>query len=142
MIERKAYPLFWPEGWKRTASRKFGHFKTARQWISVHDATRRVLNEFRDAVDYIRTVSLAVQQLRERQFHGSDDSEAAAVLVADRVRRTANLCLEVITDIDGGKMSLETKGVDELYHSLEQVCDRLRHLLKSREPGRYVTNRT
>src|SRR5713101_5519190 len=47
MIERKAYPLFWPEGWKRTASRKFGHFKTARQWISVHDATRRVLNEFR-----------------------------------------------------------------------------------------------
>ncbi len=102
----------------------------------------RVLNEFRDAVDYIRTVSLAVQQLRERQFHGSDDSEAAAVLVADRVRRTANLCLEVITDIDGGKMSLETKGVDELYHSLEQVCDRLRHLLKSREPGRYVTNRT
>lgn len=47
MSERKAYPLSWPEGWKRTQSRKFGHFKTARQWITVNDATRRVLNEFR-----------------------------------------------------------------------------------------------
>jgi hypothetical protein len=45
--ERKSYPLSWPEGWKRTTSRKLGHFKSANQWISVHDATRRVLNEFR-----------------------------------------------------------------------------------------------
>ena len=47
MGERKAFPLSWPEGWKRTQNRKFGHFKTGRQWITVHDATRRVLNEFR-----------------------------------------------------------------------------------------------
>lgn len=47
MSERKAFPLSWPDGWKRTQSRKFGHFKTAKEWISVHDATRRILNEFR-----------------------------------------------------------------------------------------------
>jgi hypothetical protein len=102
----------------------------------------RLLNEFRDAADYLRTVSLAVQQLRERQLRGHDGSEVASELVAERIRRTANLCLEVITDIDSAKVSSETKGVDELYQSLEQACDRLRHLLKSREPGRYVTNRT
>ncbi len=102
----------------------------------------RLLNEFRDTVDYIRTAALAVQQLRERQLGGHDDSEAGSVLITERIRRTANLCLEVTTDLDAGKVNNETKGVEELYRSMEQVCDRLRHLLKSRQPDRYVTNRT
>jgi hypothetical protein len=102
----------------------------------------RLLNEFRDAADYLRTVSLAVQQLRERQLHGRDDSEIVSTLVAERIRRTANLCLEVISDIDSAKVSSQTKGLDELYQSLEEVSDRLRHLVKSREPGRYVTSRS
>lgn len=102
----------------------------------------RLLNEFRDAADYIRTASLAVQQLRERQLHGRDDSEVASALVAERIRRMSNLCLEVLSDIDNAKVSSDTKGLDDLFHSLEQVCDRMRHLLKSREPGRYVTSRS
>src|SRR5271169_3546413 len=32
----------------------------------------RLLNEYRDAVDYIRTAALAVQQLREYQLRGRD----------------------------------------------------------------------
>ena len=102
----------------------------------------RLLNEFRDAVDYVRTAAVIVQQLRERQMHGRDDDDVASLLIAERIRRTTNLCLEVITDLDAGKISNGTKGVDELYRSLEQVCDRLRHLLKSREPDRYLTTRT
>ena len=102
----------------------------------------RLLNEFRDAVDYVRTAAVIVQQLRERQMHGRDDDDVASVLIAERIRRTTNLCLEVITDLDAGKVSNGTKGVDELYLSLEQACDRLRHLLKGREPERYLTTRT
>lgn len=102
----------------------------------------RLLNEFRDTIDYIRTAALAVQQLRDRQLRGGDDSEIISVLVADRVRRAKNACLEVGADLDAGRLTNETKGVDELYRSLEQACDRLRHLLKSREPDRYLTTRT
>jgi hypothetical protein len=102
----------------------------------------RLLNEFRDTVDTLRTVALAVQQLREFQLKGRDDSEIVSLLVADRVRRATNLCHELVADIDAGKMSRETKEVDELFDSLEQACDRLRHLLKSRHPDRYVTSRT
>lgn len=47
MSERKSFPLSWPDGWKRTTNRKFGHFKSAQRWISVQDATRRVLEQFR-----------------------------------------------------------------------------------------------
>jgi hypothetical protein len=102
----------------------------------------RLLNEFRDTVDTLRTTALAVQQLREFQLKGRDDSEIVSMLVADRVRRATNLCHELVADIDAGKLSRETKEVEELFDSLEQVCDRLRHLLKSRHPDRYVTSRT
>jgi hypothetical protein len=62
--------------------------------------------------------------------------------VASRVRRATNLCHELVADIDGGKLSSRTKEIDELYNSLELACDRLRHLLKSRHPDRYVTTRS
>jgi hypothetical protein len=102
----------------------------------------RLLNEFRDTVDTLRTTALAVQQLRELQLKGRDDGEIVSMLVADRVRRATNLCHELVADIDAGKMSRETKEVNELFDSLEQACGRLRHLLKSRHPDRYVTSRT
>jgi hypothetical protein len=102
----------------------------------------RLLNEFRDTVDCIRTTSLAVQQLRELQLKGRDETEIKSMLVSERIRRTNNLCQELVADLDAGHLSHGIKGVDELYESLEQACDRLRHLLKSRQPDRYLTTRT
>jgi len=102
----------------------------------------RLLNEFRDTVDSIRTTALAVQQLRELQLKGRDESEITALLISERIRRTTNLCRELVADLDAGHMSNSIKGVDALYESLEQACDRLRHLLKSRQPDRYLTTRT
>lgn len=102
----------------------------------------RLLNEFRDTVDTLRTTALAVQQLREFQLRGRDDGEIISMLVASRVQRATNLCHELVADIDAGNMSVGIPGIDELFDSLEQACDRLRHLLKSRHPDRYLTTRT
>jgi hypothetical protein len=102
----------------------------------------RLLNEFRDTVDTLRTTALAVQQLREFQLKGQDSGEVISLLVSSRVRRGTNFCHELIADIDAGKLSGRTKEVDELYTALELACDRLRHLVKSRHPDRYVTSRT
>lgn len=102
----------------------------------------RLLSEFRDTVDTLRTTSLAVQQLREFQLRGRDDTEIISMLVADRVRRAISLSHDLVADIDAGKMGRETKDLDQLFDSLEQACDRLRYLLKSRQPDRYVTTRT
>ena len=122
--------------------------KTSVELQKLEDSLRsegidlRVLNEFRDAVDYVRTAAVVVQRLREQQMHGRDDGEVALLLTSDRIRRTTNLCLEVLADLDAQRISADAKGVDELYQSLQQACDRLRHLLKSREPDRYLTSRT
>src|SRR5690348_8978538 len=90
----------------------------------------RLLSEFRDTVDTLRTTALAVQQLREYQLKGQDASEVIHMLVKDRVRRATSLCQELVADIDAGKMSRETRDVEELFDALEQACDRVRHLLK------------
>jgi hypothetical protein len=102
----------------------------------------RLLSEYRDTVDYIRTAALAVQQLRESQLRGREDTEIISVLVAERVRRATNICLEIRADIDAARLTNDTKGVEDLYRAMEQACDGLKHLLKSLEPDRYVTTRT
>ena len=69
-------------------------------------------------------------------------TSSGTLLTTERIRRATNLSLEVVTDADAGRITPESKGLEELYRSLEQACDRLRHVLKSREPDRYVTTRS
>jgi hypothetical protein len=90
----------------------------------------RLLKEYRDAVNTIRSAAGAVQQLRECQLRGLDDAELVAVLTTERIRRTVDLCMEVITDVDAGRVKNESKGAEELYEAMEQLRDRLRRLLK------------
>jgi len=47
MSEKTAFPLCWPDGWKRTKTRRHGKFLGKdKNWISVGAATQRVLYEF------------------------------------------------------------------------------------------------
>lgn len=101
----------------------------------------RLLKEFRDAVDYVRTAATVAHQLRELQLHGREETEALALMSEERVRRAASLCLAIVTDLDEERVNSETKGLDELYFSLEQACDRLRILLNRHEPARRVNSR-
>jgi hypothetical protein len=86
----------------------------------------RLLKEYRDAVDYIRSAAGMVQQLRECHLRGLDDGELFSALSTTRIRRTVNSCLEVIADLDAGRVKNESKDVDELYQALEQLSARLR----------------
>ena len=88
----------------------------------------RLLKEFRDAVDYLQAIAGSVQRERERQIEG-DDERVDAWLVGERMRRTINFCLEVITDFDAGRITEETKGLAELLESVEQISQRFRSLL-------------
>jgi hypothetical protein len=99
--------------------------------LQCEDIDLRLVKEYRDAVDYIRTAAGTLQQLRECQFRGLDDGELLSVLATDRIRHTINLCLEVIADLDAGRVKNESKGVDELYRALEHLHDRLRPVGKA-----------
>ena len=101
----------------------------------------RLLKEFLDAVDFIRTASTVAQQLRELQLQGKSEEEVLSTMAAERVRRAMNLLLAVITDLDAAHISRETIGVEELHRSLDQTRARLQILLKSHEPARPAHSR-
>jgi hypothetical protein len=85
-----------------------------------------LMREYRDAVDYIRTAMETLQRLRKWQLGGSDNRELLAVLATDRIRRAGNLCLEVIADLDAGRMRQESQSFDELQRAIQHLQQRLR----------------
>ena len=89
----------------------------------------RLLKEYRDTAEYVRTVSGTVKQLRECQIQERSDSEIITSLCAERVRRTVALCVEVLADLEAGRVASDTKGVEEFYGVLEASLSRLRPLL-------------
>ena len=86
----------------------------------------RLLKEYRDAVEFIRSSAGIVQQLRECHLRGSSDTELLALLAAERIRRTIDSSLALLVDLDAGRVRIESKEVDELYQALEQLTARLR----------------
>jgi hypothetical protein len=89
----------------------------------------RLLKEYRDAAEYVRTSAGAVKQLRDCQLQGRSDAEVVSFLSTERIRRTTSLCLEVLADLEAGRVTADTKGVEEFYRSLEQTLACLRPLL-------------
>jgi hypothetical protein len=104
--------------------------QTLEKALQCEDIEPLLLEEYRSAVDYIRTAATAVQQLRACQLRGLDDGEALATLAVDRVRLGTNLCLALINDLSSGRVQNESKGVKELHRAIEQLHDRLRTTLK------------
>ncbi len=89
----------------------------------------RLLKEYRDAAEYVRTAAAAVKQLRDCQLQGRSDSEVVSFLSTERIRRTTSLCLEVMADLDAGKITADTKGGEEYCQALEQTLIRLKPIL-------------
>lgn len=85
----------------------------------------RVLRDFRDAVDYVRTTAGAVQKWQELQLQGRDPDEARSLLLGERIRHTAFLSDELVADLDADEVNIGTKGTAELYRAVEKLYQRL-----------------
>ena len=90
------------------------------------DINLQLVREYRDAVEYIRTTTETLQQLRKGQLRGPQDGELLSVLASERIRRISNLCLEVVADLDAGRVRAESKGIQELQRALQALQQRLR----------------
>lgn len=100
--------------------------------LQCEDIDLRLVKEYRDAVDCIRTAAGTLEQLREGRFRGLDGGELLSTLATDRIRRTINLCVEVLADLDAGRLKSESTGVDDLYRTIEDLHDRIRRAGKAR----------
>ena len=108
--------------------------------LRCEDIDLHLMREYHDAVDYIRTITERLQRLRKCQPEGSDTRELLSDLATDRIRRASNLCLEVIADLDAGRVSQESKSVDELQRAIEHLQQCLRQSGKAQASVRLNTS--
>lgn len=90
----------------------------------------RLVHEYRDAVDYIRNTTETLHRLRTSKPRSLDDRELLSTLAAERVRRATSVCLDVIADLDAGRIRHESKGIEELVRAMHQLQQRIKQASK------------
>ena len=104
------------------------------QAIKAGGVDARILQEFRDAVDYVRKTAWAVQEWQERQLQKHDPQTVFPLLIAERIRRATQLNKAILTDLAAHEISGETAGMSGFIESLEGLHQSIAELLKIREP--------
>ena len=98
--------------------------------IPAEDIDARVLNEFRQAVDYVRQAAWAMHQWIELQAKGHDPYGILSVLTTERVKRLTQLTGTLSSDLDATEVSFETAGLMELAKAVARLHRRLERLFK------------
>lgn len=104
------------------------------QAIKAGGVDARILQEFRDAVDYVRKTAWAVQEWQERQLQKHDPQTVFPMLIAERIRRATQLNKAILTDLAAHEISRETTGMSGFIEALESLHQSIAELLKIREP--------
>jgi hypothetical protein len=90
----------------------------------------RILEEFRDSVDYVRKTAWAVQEWQERQLQKHDPQTVLPLITSERIRRATQLSLAITTDLAAHQVTRETTGMRELYQAVESLYPRVASLFR------------
>jgi len=85
----------------------------------------RVLQEFRDSVDQVRSTAWAVQQWIGLSENSADPYSLMPILAEQRVRRATQLAKDLTIDLEGVEVGLETPGLKELFRAVDRLRERL-----------------
>ena len=100
------------------------------QEIKAGGIEPRILEEFRDSVDYVRKTAWAVQEWQERQLQKRDPQTVLPLITSERIRRATQLSLAITTDLAAHEVSRETTGMRELYQAVEGLYPRVASLFR------------
>jgi hypothetical protein len=101
------------------------------QLVKSGDLDSRVLDEFRNAVDHIRSTTWAVQKwLGLGHQSGGDPFSVLPTLAEERVRRATQIAKGLALDLQASDVGVETKGLGELSLAVDDLHLRLTTLLK------------
>jgi hypothetical protein len=91
----------------------------------------RVLSEFRNAVDHIRSTTWAVQKwLGLNNESGGDPFSVLPIMSAERVKRATQIANDLSLDLQSTDIGIETPGIKELFDAIDNLRRRLATLLK------------
>jgi hypothetical protein len=98
-----------------------GSLNQLEQLISSGDLDSRVLNEFRNAMNHIRNTASAIQQWVRAQGGSGDRYAILSILAAQRVHHATQLARDLSLDLHTMEISIETKGLRELYEAVDEL---------------------
>ncbi|HKW63430.1 MAG TPA: hypothetical protein VJN89_12855 [Candidatus Acidoferrum sp.] len=90
----------------------------------------RILEEFRDSVDYVRKTAWAVQEWQERQLQKHDPQTVLPLITSERIRRATQLSLAITTDLAAHQVTRETTGMREFFQAVEGLYPRVASLFR------------
>jgi hypothetical protein len=93
----------------------------------------RILEEFRDSVDYVRKTAWAVQEWQERQLQKHDPQTVLPLITSERIRRTTQLCRAITTDLAAHQVTRETAGMEEFFRAIEGLYQGIADQFRDRE---------
>ena len=86
----------------------------------------RLVLEYRDAMDSISSVTDTLRRIRASNPRGLQDGELLSGLAKDRLRRATSVCLDVIADLDGGRIRQDLSGLEEFAETVQHLQERLK----------------
>lgn len=100
------------------------------QEIKAGGIDSRILEEFRDSVDYVRKTAWAVQEWQERQMQKHDPQTVLPLITSERIRRATQLSLAITTDLADRQVTRETTGMRELFQAVQGLYPRVASLFR------------
>ncbi|MFZ0523235.1 MAG: hypothetical protein WAL95_19550 [Candidatus Acidiferrales bacterium] len=108
-----------------------GELQQLEALVKSGELDARVLSEFRNAVDHIRSTTWAVQKwLGLNEESGGDPFSVLPVMSAERVKRATQITNDLSLDLQSTDIGIETQGIKELYDAVDNLRRRLATLLK------------
>ena len=94
--------------------------------LKAEEIDLRLVREYRDAMDNISGITETLRRLRTSKPRASDDEELLSALANDRIRRAASLCLDIVADLDAGRIHQSSSSTEEFAGTLQQLQERLK----------------
>ena len=89
----------------------------------------RILSDFRDAVNRVRSTAWAVQQYSEILAMEQDANPILAVLTGERIRVAYQLCRTIQTDLANEDLRFQKGQLLRLYDAAQELSHKLREMI-------------
>ena len=92
----------------------------------------RILADFRDALNRVRTAAWAAQQYVIRRDIDQDPSSVLSLLVGERIRATYQLCQTISDDLKRTDIEFQTGSLVQLFEATKALTEQLNDVINRR----------
>ena len=96
------------------------------------DLEPRVLTDFRDALNRVRTAAWAAQQYVIRKETEQDSGSVLSLLVGERIRVTYQLCQAISDDLKRTDIDFQAGSLVQLHEATKALIEQLERVINKR----------